>query len=165
MTIKTINGIADLESAMNEMQIIDAKMRGEYAMLSDRIAKDRESVNEKLSGDVNRHAELAAMIEQYAFKFKGDLFSAEKKSLKLNAGTISLRLGPMSIKLKKGSKTEKVLEAAKRLKLAIIRNPAPELDKDAVKELIETGEIDQNVLGDLGLVAEQSETITIKLND
>lgn len=164
-TVKTINSIADLETAMNEMQKLDAGVREAYAQLSADIAKRRGEIDDKLGKDNARKIELENLIQEFVDKNKADVFPSGKKTLELPAGTISLRLGPLSIALKKGTKTEAVVAAAKRLKLAILRQPPEELDKDAVKELIADGVIDDEKLKALGLVTNQSETITIKLND
>lgn len=163
--IKQVTSIADLESAMNEMQKCDAKVREAYAQLSADIASKRTELDEKLGIDAARKIELETMIQDYVDKNKAVIFPAGKKSIELPAGTISIRLGPLSIAMKKGTKVDAVIAAAKRLKLKITRTPPEELDKDAVKDLINDEVINDATLKELGLVANQSETITIKLND
>jgi phage host-nuclease inhibitor protein Gam len=166
-TIKRIESISDLESSMNRLQGIDAEIKREEAALSSKIAVDREQMNNRIGPICEERVRIQNMIEEFAIGHKSDpeIFPAGKKSLVLTAGTIGFKLGPLSIALKKGTKTEKVLEAAKRLRLKIIRTPDPELDKAAVKDLVEDGTIDDAILKDLGLVVNQSETLTIKLND
>jgi len=161
-----IETIGDLESAMNDLQACDAQMNKKSAQLSEDIANLREEMNEELGDTVSKRALLQNAIEQFAWdnKVNPDIFPMGKKSLILNAGTISFKSGPLSIALKKGTKTEQVVETAKALKLKIIRI-SEELDKDAVKDLIESEKITDEVLKQLGLVANQSENLTIKLND
>lgn len=163
--IKQITCIADMESAMNEMQKSDAKVREAYAKFSAEIAERRSELDAQLGTDSTRKIELEGMIQDYVDKNKATIFPAGKKSLELPAGTISIRLGPLSIAMKKGTKLDSVIATAKRLKLKITRTPPEELDKDAVKELISDEVINDATLKELGLVANQSETITIKLND
>lgn len=165
--IKTIESLTDLEAAMNRLQGCDAIVKKAAAKLSEDVAKMRDKMMDEIGEFAEQHKRLQNIIEEFAIgnRANPEIFPSGKKSLELHAGVISFRTGPLSIALKKGTKTEQVIAAAKSLKLDIIRMPEPELDKDAVKELVKEGEIDDDMLKKLGLVANQSETLNIKLND
>lgn len=166
--LKVIETITDVEAAMNRMQICDAHVRKESAHFARDIAEVREAMMENIADEAEEFKRLQNMIEEFATKNRTnpEIFPVGKKSLELQAGVISFRTGPLSIAQKKGMKLEQIIANAKALKMTdIIRMGDPELDKAAVKELIESGEIDDDMLKKLGLVANQSETLNIKLND
>lgn len=162
----TIETLGDLEERMNELQMAEAAVKKESAALADRIADLRLAMNGRLGETLEKKTLLQNAIEQFAWdnRTNTEIFPAGKRSLALQSGTISFKMGPLSIALKKGSKTADVIEAAKALKLKIIRT-SEELDKDAVKDLIDAEKITDETLKQLGLVANQSENLTIKLND
>lgn len=163
MILKTIT---DVESAMNALQVADAAINKEAAQLAEDVANLRSAMTARLGNTLTQKVELQSAIEQFAWDNKSnpEYFPAGKRSIALQAGTISFKMGPLSITLKKGIKTDSVIKQAIALKLKIIRI-SEELDKDAVKDLIESEHINDETLKQLGLVANQSENLTIKLND
>lgn len=165
--MKPIETIGELETAMNGLQACDAKINKAAARLSAEIAERREKMNADLGTTVNERARLQNVIEQFAWdnKTNPEIFPAGKKSLALAAGTISFKIGDISVTLKKGTTTEKVIELARGMKLGEIVRVKEEIDKKTVKDLIDEEKITDDILKQLGLVVNQSENLTIKLND
>lgn len=165
--LQVIETLADAERAMSRLQVCDANVKKMEAEHATKVAGMREAMVDQCAEDADEAKRLTNLLEEFATSNRKntEIFIPGKKSLDLLSGTISFRTGALSISLKKGTKTEEVLDTAKKLKLDIIRIADPELDKSAVKDLIEEGTITDDVLKKLGLVATQSETCTVKIND
>ncbi len=163
--IKEIASIADLELAMKELQEHDSVVRIGQADLAKTQASLREGFDTIYGDNVIRKEELEAMIHAYVDKNKKSVFSDGRKTREFPYGSISIRIGQLAIALRNGVTMSAVMDAARKLKLVITRTPPEELDKDAVKKHIKAGHINDDSLKELGLVATQSETINIKLND
>lgn len=164
MKTTTITSVGDLELAMKKLQACDATLRAAYEGLARKQANERTKYDQMYAADIERKAALEAMIHEYVDRHKSEVFR-DGKSLDLPSGTISLRLGPLAVALKKGVQIGAVALQAAGMKLPHIIRTVQELDKQAVKDEIKAGHLGGDDLKQLGIVATQSETITIKLND
>lgn len=162
---QTIETLVDVEEAMNELQKLEAQMATEVADANTKIAVIRASVTPEITSLEERVTRLRNSLETWAHNNRQDdeLFPEGRKTL-LKAGIISFRTGAQSVTIKKGWDTEDVVEAAKDLGIkSVLKQPAPELDKTAVKKLYNQGKIEDNDLKKLGLEITQTESVTITL--
>jgi len=162
--IKKIITIADVEPAMKELKELDSELRGAHEDLANRIAAIRDEFAHTYQDDLDRREALENMIAGYADANKKELFDGQK-SREFPSGTISLRTGPLAVALKKGVTISEVALTAAVMRLSHIIRTIRELDKNAVKDEIKAGHLNADGLKKLGVVATQSETINIKLND
>jgi phage host-nuclease inhibitor protein Gam len=166
MAKKILKSIAEVEEAMNELQREEAKLEVKMGEANTKIADVRDEFKDETATIEERVKRLRSSIESWAEDNRDDeeLFPNGKKSLELQAGTISFRLGAEKVVLKKGVKTSDVIDNAQELGVkGILSKPDPTLDKTAVKELFESGKIDAATLKKLGLEITQDETLKIDL--
>lgn len=156
--IKNITAVADLGPAMKELRELDASKRKAYEQFQTEEAKKRAALDKLYAPTAARIEELETMIQDYADKNRKLVFK-EGQTYDVPDGRISLRFGKLTVDLKKGTTIHAVAAMAKKLKLAIIRQPDPQLDKVAAAKL------DAETMKKLGLVASKSVTIGITLFD
>lgn len=165
-TTKVLTSVADVEAAMNEMQRAQAALESKTNFANAKIADVRDEVVSEVSPLEERVKRIKSQIEAWAEDHREDaeLFPNGAKTLDLQAGTISFRLGAEKVVLKKGIKTADVIERALDGGLKkVLTTPDPELDKKAVKDLYESGRLTDADLKKLGLEITQDESINIKL--
>lgn len=156
--IKNITAVADLAPAMKELRALSTSKWKAYERFQAKESERRAALDTKYAPTDARIAELERMIQDYADKHRKEVF-ADGQTYDVPDGQISLRFGKLVVELKKGTTIHAVAAMAKKLKLAIIRQPDPQLDKVAAAKL------DEKTMKQLGLVASKSVTIGIKLFD
>jgi phage host-nuclease inhibitor protein Gam len=164
---RVLETLADVESAMNELQRTDAQLELATATADQQIATIRDGVTGTVAPLEQKQKQLRASIEAWAEEYRNDpeIFPNGAKTIDLQAGSISFRLGAQKVVLRKKTKLADVIEralASVRFK-KILSTPSPELDKTAVKDLYEDGKLSDEDMKELGLEITQDESLTIKL--
>lgn len=167
MAKKVLANIADVEEAMNELQNVTASLDIKTGKANQKIAEIRNGMIEDVASLEEQKKRLSSAIESWADAHREDseLFPNGKKSLDLQAGTISFRLGAPKVVLRKKIKMVDVIaRAIENGFRKILTKPEPELDKKAVKDLYDDGDLTDDDLKTLGLDITQDESVKIDLN-
>jgi len=164
---KILVSLADVESALNELQTVEAEIEAESAEANKVIAQARTQIVPTIAENEGLAKRLRTAIENWAEEHRNDeeLFPAGRKTLELRAGTIAFRQSAPSLVLMPGWKTEDVVaelkDADAAVKKAGIKTPDPTLDKTAIKKLYDQGKIDAKGLKALGLEIQTTESLSI----
>ncbi len=165
MAKKTLNTLADVELAMNQLQRTRAEINAKTSHAYIEIADIRDGIVKDISSLEEDAKRLEASLETWAEENREDYFQGESKTLDLHAGTISFRMGTPALVLLEGWKTNDVVDELKKADAAIkkagIKQPDPTLDKTAIKKLYDQGKIDDKTLRSLGLAIKQEESILL----
>lgn len=172
MKTKELKSIAEVEQAMNQLQRTRASLDKKTAETNSKIATVRDEYTESIADLEEEAKRLESQLEAWAEEHRGDeeLFPNGKKTLDLQAGTISFRKGNAKVVLRKKTKLADVIQflsnTRKELFKSFLSMPDPVLDKSAVKEAYDGGEIDADDLQAIGLqIDEGEETASIKLKE
>ena len=164
---KSLESLADVELALNELQEIEAKIELETAGANQDIANIRTTIVPTVSKLEEQAKRIRTNIETWAEGNREDeeLFPKGRKTLELQAGTITFRESAPSLVLLDGWKVNDVVEelqdADAAIKKAGIKLADPTLDKTGIKKLYDQGKIDDKTLKSLGLKMTTSETLTV----
>jgi phage host-nuclease inhibitor protein Gam len=164
--MRSIVTLKDVENAMNELQQLEAQAAAAAANANSKIAEIRDEYTPSVAPLEEKAKRLRNAIESWAEDNRDDeeLFPKGRKSIELNAGTISIRAGAPSLVLRKGKSTDDVIELLKEHGIkAGIKVADPSLDKTAIKKLYDQGKLDDNDLKKLGLEITQTESVNIEL--
>jgi phage host-nuclease inhibitor protein Gam len=164
--------VADVEKAMNSLQRAKATLDKKTAEANSKIATLRDDYSDEIAMFEENVKRLDSQIIAWAETKRTDeeLFPNGKKSLDLQAGTISFRKGTAKVVLRKKKKLADVIQALsntrKELWKTFLSQPDPLLDKSAVKEAYDDGDITDEDLAAIGLqIDEGEETPSIKLKE
>lgn len=164
--MRSIVTLKDVENALNELQQLEAQAAAEAAEVNKKIAVVRDEYTPTVAPLEEKAKRLRNAIVAWAEDNREDeeIFPKGRKSIELNAGTISIRAGAPSLVLRKGKSTEDVIELLKENGVkAGIKLADPTLDKTAIKKLYDQGKLDDDDLKKLGLEMTQSESVNIEL--
>ncbi|HEY3874795.1 MAG TPA: host-nuclease inhibitor Gam family protein [Candidatus Kapabacteria bacterium] len=170
--MKKLNSIAEVESAMNTMQRAKANLDKKTAEANSKIATVRDAYTDETATFEEEVKRLESQIIEWAENNRSDaeLFPNGKKSLELQAGTISFRKGAAKVVLRKKKKLADIIDflnsSRKELFKSFLSQPDPQLDKSAVKEAYDEGEISDEDLATIGLqIEEGEETPSVRLKE
>jgi phage host-nuclease inhibitor protein Gam len=164
---KSLESVADVELALNELQEVEAKIDLETAGANQDIANIRTTIVPSVSKLEEQAKRIRSTIETWAEGNREDegIFPKGKKTLELQAGTISFRESASSLVLLDGWKSDDVLvelkDADAIIRKAGIKEAVPTLDKTGIKKLYDQGKLDDKALRALGLKMMTSETLTV----
>ena len=164
--------LADVERAMNAMQRAKASLDKKTAEANSKIATVRDDYAEETAVFEEEAKRLESQIIEWAEANRNDeeLFPNGRKSYDFQAGTVSFRKGTAKVVLRKKKKLADIIEflrnSRKELFKSFLSTPDPQLDKSAVKEAYDDGEISEEDLATIGLqIEEGEETPSIKLKE
>lgn len=160
--------LLNVERAMNDLQVTEAKLAGIDAKVNEKIAEIRDKVAPDVAALEAKAMTLRNTLTEFALREKSNVsfFPDGKKTLDLRAGSIQVNAGKPKISVLPGYDEKTVILKIHNAGLAtdLIRNPEPELDKTAVMDMVDRKELTPAILTSLGLEKKQDETVIIKLN-
>lgn len=167
---REINTIPEAEQALNELLTLQAQIQKEEAEANESIAEIRKSFTAATKTTAEKVKKLENLLKTFAEEHKDDkdIFPAGLKTLELNAGKIALRTGAESVTQLDGWKSKDTVQAAIELGgvwKKILKDPEPELDKTAVKRLVDEEKIERKELKKVGLKLEAKESVIIEAYD
>lgn len=164
--IEVLKSITEVETAMNELQLLESQVAEEEASANAKIAKIRNGLTASTGAIEEQIIKLRNTLVTFADQNRDNtsIFPSGRKTLEVRAGYISIRAGTESVTLRSGFDSDEVVERARELGIkGILRKPPEELDKTAVKKLYQQEKIDDAQLKKLGLQITSKEEIKIEL--
>lgn len=161
--------LRDAESDMIELVRTEASIDATMAGAQKKITKIFDDIAVNIATLEEQKALLETRLKTFAHSISNQNESGEEifpdggKTLVLLGGEVAFNAGKPSIQFLDGYDEETTLRLIAEQELAgIIRNPDPELDKDAVMQKLTAGELTPAILTSVGLKRAQDATTLVK---
>jgi phage host-nuclease inhibitor protein Gam len=166
--VEHINTLEDVENVFNRIQFLraqlatmDAKANKEIATARTRILTGAGTIEEEI-------LQLETKLEKYTESNRKTLFTGDKKSIELRGGTLKVTSSPGKVVLAKNrmfQHMKDVIKAIKKKKWSdVLTTPDPDLDKNKLKKMYESDELNDADLAAVGLKIEKEEKFSYELN-
>lgn len=158
-----INNYEDANKVLFEIAQNQAVIAKKEAVMNERINKIRSQFEAETTDNKLKVEELAADLEKFAMKNKGDF--EETRSKKLLFGEIGFRNGtPKVLQLNRKYSVATSIELLKKLFSGLYLRKKEEVDKEMILKDYSIKVLDDEKLAAVGMKIDQDENFSFKIN-